>query len=98
MNQDNLSLADYLRRIPQLVVTGSQDNVDVRLRENSSISASGNPLYVLDGIKNGRDYSRVARIIDPSDIKSVRALTNVSDTAIYGLDGSSGVILIKTKS
>jgi len=93
-----LSLGDYLRRVPQLYVRGTGDNLEVQLRENSSQAGSPSPLYVVDGQKMGRDYSRVSRTIDSNDIESVRALTNASDTAIYGLDGSSGVILIKTKS
>lgn len=93
-----LTLGDYLRRIPQLYVRGTGDNLDVQLRENSTRSGSASPLYVVDGQKQGRDYARVARTIDPNDIDSVRALTNASETAIYGLDGSSGVILIKTKA
>lgn len=92
-----LSLGDYLRRVPQLYVRGTGDNLTVQLRENASRTGSASPLYVVDGAKMGRDYQRIARTIDPNDIASVKALTNASDTSIYGLDGSSGVILIKTK-
>jgi len=98
VNNSVLSLGDYLRRVPQLYVRGTGDNLQVQLRENSSQTGSASPLYVIDGQKMGRDYNRVSRTIDANDIKSVKALTNASETAIYGLDGSSGVILIKTKS
>ncbi len=98
VNNSVLSLGDYLRRVPQLYVRGTGDNLQVQLRENSSPSGSASPLYVVDGKKMGRDYARVSRTIDSNDIESVRALTNASETAIYGLDGSSGVIIITTKN
>lgn len=94
---NNLSLADYLRRVPGLYVSGSGSNTVVSLREQATISGSGAPLYVIDGMKVGNNYARVERMIDINDIKSVRVLTNASETSIYGLEGSAGVILIKTK-
>jgi len=92
-----LNLADYLRRVPQLHVRGTGENVTVQIRENGTRTGNASPLYVLDGTKVGRDYDRISRILDPNDIKSVKALTNASETSFYGLDGSSGVILIKTR-
>jgi len=92
-----LSLADYLRRIPQLYVRGGGDTVSVQLRETGNITGGGLPLYVIDGKKAGHDYNVISRLIDPNDISSIKALTNASETSFYGIDGSSGVILIKTK-
>lgn len=92
-----LSLADYLRRVPQLFIQGSGDSVSVQIRENSTITGSSSPLYVIDGKKSGRNYNTVSRLVDPNDIAYIKALTNASETSFYGIDGSSGVIIIKTK-
>ncbi|MEM1120083.1 MAG: TonB-dependent receptor plug domain-containing protein [Bacteroidota bacterium] len=56
----------------------------------------GYPLYVLDGIRLGRNYNRVVNSINVQEIKSVEVLRNVSETMIYGREGASGVILINT--
>jgi iron complex outermembrane receptor protein len=65
----------------------------MRLRGGTSLTASNNPLIVVDGI-DGVDIN----IIQPSDIKSVDVLKDASATAIYGSRGANGVIIITTKS
>jgi iron complex outermembrane receptor protein len=65
----------------------------MRLRGGTSLTASNNPLIVVDGIA-GVDIN----IIQPSDIKSVDVLKDASATAIYGSRGANGVIIITTKS
>lgn len=73
----------------------------VRIRGNSSISVTNDPLYVVDGvILNVSTLSNGTSPIDylnPNDIKSVEVLKDASATAIYGARGSNGVILITTK-
>lgn len=63
----------------------------VRIRGVNSTNNS-DPLYVVDGIQQN-DISYV----NPSDIESVEVLKDPSSTAIYGLQGGSGVIIINTK-
>jgi len=65
----------------------------LRLRGGTSLTASNNPLIVVDGIA-GVDIN----IVQPSDIKSVDVLKDASATAIYGSRGANGVIIITTKS
>ncbi|KAF2511561.1 TonB-dependent receptor [Flavobacterium zhairuonense] len=65
----------------------------LRLRGGTSLTASNNPLIVVDGIA-GVDIN----IVQPSDIKTVDVLKDASATAIYGSRGANGVIIITTKS
>lgn len=73
----------------------------IRIRGNSSISVTNDPLYVVDGvILNVSTLTNGTSPIDylnPNDIKSVEVLKDASATAIYGARGANGVILITTK-
>jgi len=81
---------------------------NIRIRGTSSVNASSEPLYVIDGMlvnSNGSEMSiggRGPRIgalstINPGDIESIEVLKDASATAIYGSRGANGVILITTK-
>ena len=73
----------------------------IRIRGGSSLSASNDPLIVIDGL--AIDNSGVAgspnilSTINPQDIESFNILKDASATAIYGSRGSNGVIIITTK-
>lgn len=73
----------------------------IRIRGNSSISVTNDPLYVVDGvILNVSTLTNGTSPIDylnPNDIKSVEVLKDASATAIYGARGANGVILVTTK-
>lgn len=83
-------------------------NTQVRIRGIGSITASSEPLYVIDGIPvqngsigtidNGGTSTNVMATINPNDIESVSVLKDAASTAIYGSRGANGVILITTKS
>ena len=64
----------------------------IRIRGQRSLSASNDPLIVLDGIP----YMGSLSDINPSDIKSMDILKDASSTAIYGSRGANGVIMITT--
>lgn len=66
---------------------------NIRLRGLSTFGANAEPLVVIDGVIGGSLDS-----VDPSDIESINVLKDASAAAIYGTRGSSGVILITTKS
>ena len=72
----------------------------IRIRGGSSLSASNDPLIVIDGLPissteiSGGD---LLNTINPSDIESFSILKDASATAIYGSRASNGVILITTK-
>jgi len=89
-------LADYLRRVPGVLVTGSSGNYSVLIRGISSISGSNEPLYVIDRSQVG-SYTQAAAMIDPNDIAYVEVLKDVASTTAYGMRGANGVIIIHTK-
>jgi TonB-linked SusC/RagA family outer membrane protein len=66
--------------------------MQIRIRGTRSLSASNDPLVVLDGIPFAGSFND----IDPSSIKSIDILKDASATAIYGSRGANGVILITT--
>ena len=73
----------------------------VRIRGGTSINASNNPLYVVDGVplaEGGVAGSRnILNFLNPDDIASMTVLKDASAAAIYGSRGANGVILITTK-
>lgn len=81
--------------------------VSVRIRGTTSLNASNEPLYVVDGVPitstpfgdqlaNGGSYSPISDL-NPNDIESFEVLKDAAATAIYGARASNGVILITTK-
>jgi TonB-linked SusC/RagA family outer membrane protein len=79
-------------------------NQAIRIRGIGSISASAQPLFVVDGVQiNSGDLSRLSTTtnvlasINPDDIESISVLKDAAAAAIYGARGANGVILITTK-
>jgi TonB-linked SusC/RagA family outer membrane protein len=69
------------------------NNNSIVIRGKNSITATNDPLIVLDGIP----YNGSISDINPPDIESIDVLKDASAAAIYGSRGSNGVILITTK-
>ncbi len=83
----------------------------VKIRGNSTVTGSGQPLYVVDGVpldgrspRPGSDVglgtspgSNPLNFINPNDIASMDILKDASATAIYGSRAAYGVVLITTK-
>jgi len=67
----------------------------VRIRGTRSLTASNNPLYVVDGVPLMSDSS--IETLNPRDIASIDVLKDASATAIYGSRGANGVIIVTTK-
>lgn len=78
----------------EMTQTSSQPGaaMQIRIRGQRSLTASNDPLIVLDGIPFMGSISD----INPNDIKSMDILKDASSTAIYGSRGANGVILITT--
>lgn len=68
----------------------------VRVRGNSSIASSNDPLYVVDGVPVGEGGYAIA-YLSPNDIESMQILKDASSAAIYGSRAANGVVLITTK-
>lgn len=78
-------------QIRQTSTRPGQDS-QIRIRGTRSLTASNDPLIIVDGIPFGGSMNDIA----PDDIKSVDILKDASATAIYGSRGANGVILITT--
>ncbi len=88
-------------------------NAQIRVRGGTSISASNDPLYVVDGVPLQNEVTVAGNptigninpslsrsplnALNPNDIESITVLKDASATAIYGSRGANGVILIQTK-
>lgn len=81
--------------------------VNVRVRGSTSINASNQPLYVIDGVPlisgsfsqvgvGGQNINALADL-NPNDIESIEVLKDASTAAIYGNRAANGVVLITTK-
>ena len=73
----------------------------IRIRGGSSLSASNDPLIVIDGLAMDnygmQGSSNALNLVNPNDIESFTVLKDASATAIYGSRASNGVIIITTK-
>jgi TonB-linked SusC/RagA family outer membrane protein len=78
-----------------IVSTGYKpgDGVRVRIRGQRSLTASNDPLYVLDGIPMAGGIGD----LNPTDIESIEVLKDASATAIYGSRGANGVVLVTSR-
>ena len=65
----------------------------VRIRGIGSMSASNEPLYVVDGVP----FDGGIETINPQDIETMTVLKDAASNALYGARGANGVILITTK-
>ena len=77
--------------------------LSIRIRGTTSINASSEPLYVIDGLPVGTGGGLSAgrdplNFLNPNDIESITVLRDASAASIYGSNGANGVVLIKTKS
>lgn len=86
------------------VVTGSGapgSGATIRVRSGASLSASNDPLIVIDGVPVDNSAiegsSNIIGSINPEDIETFTVLKDASATAIYGSRASNGVIVITTK-
>jgi TonB-linked SusC/RagA family outer membrane protein len=84
-------------RLPGVQISQSSSqpgaSPQIRIRGTRSLTASNDPLIVLDGIP----FPGSLGDINPNDIQSVDILKDASATAIYGSRGANGVVLVTTK-
>lgn len=65
----------------------------VNIRGRGSITQSGDPLYIVDGIPTDNALS----VLNIQDVESIDVLKDAASTAIYGSRGANGVVVITTK-
>lgn len=98
-------------KAPGVQVTQNAGNpgngISIRIRGSASLSASNQPLYVIDGVPvqqgdfsqlgySGQNITAITSI-NPDEIESISVLKDAASAAIYGSRASNGVILITTK-
>ncbi len=87
----------------QVVTTNEPGGgMSLRIRGGTSINASNEPLFVVDGVPlqvgGGVSAGRnPLNFLNPNDIESISVLKDASATAIYGSRGANGVVIITTK-
>lgn len=89
------TIYDLLRGVPGLEVStgfGAKSST-VTIRGVGSLNNQKPPLFVVDNVIYGGDIVN----INPQDVESVNVLKDAGSTAVYGSQGSSGVIVIVTK-
>jgi len=109
-NEQNV-LGSLSGRVAGVQVTGASGasmggTQKIKIRGVNSISGGDQPLIVIDGtpISNANfsgsdqaDYGNLAQDINPADIESVNVLKGPAASALYGIRGQFGVIMITTK-
>jgi TonB-dependent starch-binding outer membrane protein SusC len=83
-------------KVAGVIVTNSGApgvGADIKLRGVGTFIGDTKPLFVVDGM-----YYNNIDFLDPSDIKTLNILKDASSTAIFGVKGAGGVIIIETKT
>lgn len=89
--------------------TNGRPSVKIRIRGEGSLSASCEPLWIIDGVPiytgsrtnsvSGTSYTITPMsFLNPDDIESMTVLKDAATTTIYGADGANGVILVTTRN
>lgn len=92
-----LTLGEMLMKIPGVrVFEGRGGSVSVRIRGTNSFLGGEEPLWVLDGmpVNSGAGLAGIS----PNAIESLTVLKDPGETAIFGMRGANGVILVRTRS
>ena len=85
-------------KVPGLIVTRTSDGgIAVQIRGAPSFYSGSEPLYVIDGVPVKAGPGGALLGINPYDIETIKVLKDPADTALYGLRGGNGVIVVETK-
>jgi TonB-linked SusC/RagA family outer membrane protein len=77
--------------------------LNIRVRGISSVNASNDPLWIIDGVQMSRfggttqGSANPLAAINPNDIESIEVLKDAASAAIYGAQAANGVVLVTTK-
>lgn len=87
-----------MERFPGVTITRTADGgIALQIRGPTSFLGSNEPLYVLDGVEIQAGPGGSLTGINPYDIASIEVVKDAAGTAMYGVRGANGVIVIKTK-
>ena len=98
-HENPVSLEQMLAgRISGVIVTPARGGgIMVRIGGPTSFYAGQQPLIIVDDVPVDGTPNGTLTWLNPRDIESIVALKDPSQTAIYGVRGANGVIVIKTK-
>jgi len=72
--------------------------ISIRIHGVGSVLSSNEPLFVIDGVPMPPGEGERLNTINPYDIVSIEVVKDPGGTALYGVRGANGVIIIKTNS
>lgn len=85
-------------KISGVVVTRAPGGgISVRMGGPTSFYSGQEPLFVVDGVPFEGGRNGTLTWLNPRDVESIEALKDPTQTAMYGVRGANGVIVIKTK-
>jgi len=87
-------LANYIRTLPRLEVRGISGNYEVINSARATLTGDKRPLFVVDGVRTGRDFNVVTNIVQLQRVSSIKFLTLNEASFKYGGEGKNGVIEI----
>ncbi|MEZ4776130.1 MAG: TonB-dependent receptor plug domain-containing protein [Bacteroidia bacterium] len=87
------TMADLLRRQPNLQVSGTGENIQLQIRGQNTMITSSEPLIVVDGYRVGSGYSAI-QSINPADVARINVIRDPGQLSGYGLGAANGVIEI----
>src|SRR6266850_483856 len=98
-NDNARSLGQLLTgRVSGVVVTAAPNGgISVLISGPRSFWLSQEPLFVVDGVPIEAGPNGTLNWLNPQDVASIEVLKYESSTALYGVRGANGVIVIKTK-
>lgn len=111
-SKDQNVIGSLAGKIAGVQITGSSGasmggTGTIKIRGVNSLSGEGQPLIVVDGTpisnqnfagEGGADFGNLSQDINPNDIESVNVLKGPAASALYGIRGQYGVVMITTKS
>ncbi|PWN07309.1 TonB-dependent receptor plug domain-containing protein [Rhodohalobacter mucosus] len=93
----SISLLKQIRMLPGIYVESRGGELNVYLRGQYSFNAETRVLFVVNNVPIGRDFNALDSMVNVEDIQSIRVMRAIESAQLYGLRGSSGAIVIKTK-
>jgi len=87
---------ELLQRTAGVSVSGKGNDLDIQIRASKSMTASHQPLFVLDGQPLGNGFQFIS-FVDPNMVKRISILKDAASASSYGSRGADGVILVTLK-
>lgn len=97
IDNPDISLDRYISRLSGVSVHGSGSNATIEVRGADSIELDSRPLFVINGVRVGRDFSQIYNMVNMSNVESIQMMRPSRATQFYGTDGGFGAIIINMK-